>query len=108
MVFRCDLLPWAGVVGLHLLATRQVSLVAGVGAGAAAVAASLALTVPLDSLLWGRWLWPEGEVLWFNTAQNRCAAGWGCAVARDTPGHPTALHVAAVSSSNGKTLCAAP
>lgn len=39
-----------------------------------ALAASLALSVPLDSLLWGRWLWPEGEVLWFNTAENRCAS----------------------------------
>lgn len=71
VVLRCDLLPWAGLVGLHMVATRQIALVPGILVGLAAAAASLLLSISVDSIFWGRWLWPEGEVLWFNTAENR-------------------------------------
>ncbi|CAK0780776.1 hypothetical protein CVIRNUC_005171 [Coccomyxa viridis] len=76
VVIRCDLLPWAGLMGLHMLLARQISLRRGLFVGAASAAGSLALTVMVDSVFWGRWLWPEGQVLWFNTAENR-SAEWG-------------------------------
>ena len=72
VVMRCDLLPWAGIVGLHMVATKQIAIVPGILIGLAAASASLLLSVSVDSIFWGRWLWPEGEVLWFNTAENRC------------------------------------
>ena len=70
---RCDLLPFAALVGLHLLLTRRISLVQGLLIGAGAAAASLSLSVALDSFFWRRWLWPEGTVLWFNTVMNKYA-----------------------------------
>lgn len=70
------MLPLAGLIGIHMLLTRQISLQSGLVTGAVSGAASLALTVMIDSWFWQRWLWPEGEVLCFNTAQNR-SSEWG-------------------------------
>ena len=72
VVFRCDMLPLAALIGLHMLSTRQISIQAGLLTGLAAGLVCLILTVSVDSFFWQHCLWPEGEVLWFNTAQNRC------------------------------------
>lgn len=75
-VFRIDLMLMLAPMLLHDLYsnrihwTRLLWWVASVGA------AVLVVTVALDSLLWGRLLWPEGEVFWFNTARNQSHL-WG-------------------------------
>ena len=71
VIFRCDMLLLVGLVGLHLLAARRISLPRGIAHGVAAVVASLAASVLVDSFFWRRWLWPEGEVLYFNTVLNK-------------------------------------
>ena len=70
-VFRADMLLLSGIVGLQMLLSGSITLKQGLSWGTAAVCLSLAATIPFDSLFWGRWLWPEGEVFWFNTVQNK-------------------------------------
>ena len=71
IVFRCDAIILVGMVGIHMLWSRQVGVVRGLCYGACAVVCSLLVSVLVDSYFWQRWLWPEGEVLWFNTALNK-------------------------------------
>lgn len=40
------------------------------------VISSLICTVPLDSYFWGRWIWPEAMVFYFNVILNK-SSEWG-------------------------------
>lgn len=71
VVFRCDMLPLAALIGLHMLLAQQCTLRQAVCWGAAAVLLALSVTIAVDSLFWRRLLWPEGEVLWFNSVLNK-------------------------------------
>ena len=73
-IFRCDVVLLTAAVALHLLFSRRMRLWHIASVGLAAAALSLVATVLVDSWFWGRWLWPEGEVFWFNTVLGRCAS----------------------------------
>jgi len=75
-IFRCDLLLLLGSLGLSWLFQRQISIPTALKIGILTGIVSLILTVPIDSLLWQRLLWPEGEVFYFNTILGK-SKEWG-------------------------------
>lgn len=78
VIFRCDLLLLLAPLALQFLFMGKVSFWHTLGAGAACCIAALMATIALDSLLWGRWLWPEGVVLLFNNPTGRnMSSHWG-------------------------------
>lgn len=76
VVFRCDLLLLLGCVGLAWLITKKLSILKALQIGVVTGVSSLAVTVPFDSLLWHRILWPEGEVLYYNAVLGK-SSDWG-------------------------------
>lgn len=75
-VFRCDILLLLGSLGLSWLISRKITILQALKVGVATGVVSLLLTVPMDSLLWQRFLWPEGEVFFFNTVLGK-SSEWG-------------------------------
>jgi alpha-1,6-mannosyltransferase len=75
-VFRCDLLLLLATFGLSWLISRKLSIITAIKIGVVTGIVSILITVPLDSLLWQRLLWPEGEVLYFNTILGK-SNEWG-------------------------------
>ncbi|KUF80147.1 Dol-P-Man:Man(7)GlcNAc(2)-PP-Dol alpha-1 [Phytophthora nicotianae] len=76
VVFRGDTIVLFAPLVLNMLLSRRVSFFRMVWWGLSSGIVSLILTVLVDSYFWRRWLWPEGEVLWFNTVQNK-SSEWG-------------------------------
>jgi alpha-1,6-mannosyltransferase len=75
-IFRCDLLLLLGSLGLSWLCLHQLTIPQALKIGIATGIVSLLITVPFDSLMWQRPLWPEGEVFYFNTILGK-SKEWG-------------------------------
>mmetsp|Transcript_51229 Transcript_51229/g.153907 ORF Transcript_51229/g.153907 Transcript_51229/m.153907 type:complete len:557 (-) Transcript_51229:367-2037(-) len=75
-IFRCDALILLFTVGLTMLLRREITVIEAIVTGIKSGLMSLALTLPLDCIMWGRFLWPEGEVLFYNTVENK-SSEWG-------------------------------
>lgn len=74
--FRCDMLVFLFPALICMLWQHKVGIVPLVAFGLVFGVGTLALTVGVDSVFWGRWLWPEGEVFFFNAIQGGSVA-WG-------------------------------
>lgn len=75
-IFRCDVLLLLASLGLSWLIMRQLTIYRALKIGVLTGFVSLLFTVPVDSLLWQRLLWPEGEVFYFNTILGK-SSDWG-------------------------------
>ena len=75
-IFRCDVLLLLFTVGLTMLIRRDLGIVQAFFIGIVTGISSVLITAPIDSLLWQRIVWPELEVWWFNTVDNR-SSEWG-------------------------------
>lgn len=74
VALRCDMILLTATATVALLLLKSLTLRAAVTTSGIAAAVAIAVSAAIDSRLWGRWLWPEGEVLWFNTVLGRSAA----------------------------------
>uniref|UniRef100_J3M024 Mannosyltransferase n=1 Tax=Oryza brachyantha TaxID=4533 RepID=J3M024_ORYBR len=76
VIFRCDMILLLGTIGLALLLSRSISLLEAVKCCVSTAIICIGFTVLVDSIMWRRILWPEFEVLWFNSVLNR-SSEWG-------------------------------
>lgn len=76
VIFRCDMVLLLGPMALAMLAAAEIPFWRTALSGIAVSGVALAVSVLVDSYFWGRWLYPEGEVLLFNTVENK-SSEWG-------------------------------
>ncbi|XP_052171411.1 dol-P-Man:Man(7)GlcNAc(2)-PP-Dol alpha-1,6-mannosyltransferase isoform X2 [Diospyros lotus] len=76
IIFRCDMLLLLCPLGLEFLLTKSISFWKALKYCIGAALFCLGLTMLVDTIMWRRLLWPEFEVLWFNSVLNR-SSEWG-------------------------------
>ncbi|XP_070186406.1 dol-P-Man:Man(7)GlcNAc(2)-PP-Dol alpha-1,6-mannosyltransferase-like isoform X2 [Littorina saxatilis] len=77
LIFRFETLIFLGLFVLaDLLRGRFAAILEIIKNAIPAAVVLLGMTVLVDSVFWQRYLWPEGEVLWFNVYLNK-SSQWG-------------------------------
>src|SRR5690606_17015098 len=76
VVLRSELVLLIAPISIELLVRRKLPLLHIVATGVVAALCGVAASVAIDSVLWRRWLWPEGELLYFNLVLGK-SVEWG-------------------------------
>eukprot|EP01083_Nonionella_stella_P291236 991087_1 len=77
VVFRCDAILVAAPILLCLILENPKRITEILKFGVISSALSIGATIAIDSFFWKqKWMWPEFQVLWFNTVDNR-SSEWG-------------------------------
>ncbi|KAL3852708.1 hypothetical protein ACJMK2_016326 [Sinanodonta woodiana] len=76
VIFRSELCLYLGIILLLELWTKRLHMFTFLKIVIPAGIFLIGLTVLVDSYFWQRWLWPEGEVFWYNTVLNK-SSHWG-------------------------------
>ncbi|XP_045465263.1 probable Dol-P-Man:Man(7)GlcNAc(2)-PP-Dol alpha-1,6-mannosyltransferase isoform X2 [Harmonia axyridis] len=71
IIFRVELVLFLGILLLYDLYCKRITIKQLFQTGIPVGLGFLGLSVVIDSIFWNRPLWPEGEVLWFNTILNK-------------------------------------
>nr|CAG4650094.1 EOG090X04MD [Sida crystallina] len=76
IIFRGELAILLGLILIGELVSKRVTLANVLKVAVPSGLLYLSLTVLVDSFFWRTWLWPEGQVLWYNVYLNK-SAEWG-------------------------------
>ncbi|KAI8545510.1 hypothetical protein RHMOL_Rhmol07G0045300 [Rhododendron molle] len=82
LIFRCDILLLLCPLGLELLLTKSITLWKALKCCIGTALFCIGLTVLVDTIMWKKFVWPEFQVLWFNSVLNR-SSEWGLGVFLD-------------------------
>ncbi|CAH1778064.1 unnamed protein product [Owenia fusiformis] len=76
ITFRSELCLLLGLMLLIGIIRGRISIGTTLYYAIPAGIVCLGCTILIDSVFWQRWLWPEGEVLYYNTVLNK-SSNWG-------------------------------